>query len=220
MTPRPIRCAIAVAIIAAISCKDSTAPDVLHIDTVLPSGWLYAGVNATTYVLGLDHQTVHGGHAALAILGSDTSQARFRGIVQSIKADDYRGKRVRLSAWVRQTDVRGSDIGLWMRIDGPGVMQGFDNFSSRPLIGTSDWHQVEVILDVPTDAIGISLGALMSGSGLFRVDDLRLEVVPDIGPTTNLLVDFPPIPDPSSQYAGRPRAPTNLDFEQQTSANP
>ena len=107
-----------------------------------------------------------------------------------------------------------------MRIDGPGVMQGFDNFSSRPLVGTSDWHQVEVILDVPMDAIGISLGALMSGSGLFRVDDLKLEVIPDIGPTTNLLVDFPPIPDPSSQYAGRPTAPTNLDFEQQTSANP
>jgi len=220
MTTRPIRFSLAIAMLAAASCKDSTATEVLHIDAVLPSGWLYVGANATTYLLGLDHQTVHGGHAALAIQGSDTSQARFRGIVQSIKADDYRGKRVRWSGWVRQTDVRGSDIGLWMRVDGPDVMYGFDNFSSRPLIGTTDWHQVEIVLDVPEDAIGISLGALMSGSGLFRVDDLKLEVIPDLGPTTNLLVTFPPIPDPTNQYAGKLRAPTNLDFEQQTNPNP
>ena len=42
--------------------------------------------------------------------------------------------------------------------------QGFDNFSSRPLTGTSDWHQVEIILDVPDDAIGIAFGALMIGA--------------------------------------------------------
>jgi serine/threonine-protein kinase len=137
-----------------------------------------------------------------------------RGIVQFIKADDYRGQRVRLSGWVRQTDIRGTDIGLWMRVDGPGVIQGFDNFSTRPLTGTSDWHQVEIILDVPDDAIGISLGALMSGAGVFRVDDLKFEVIPPNGLTTNILLNTVSSSDLSSQYAGRSKVPANLDFEQ------
>jgi hypothetical protein len=45
-----------------------------------------------------------------------------------------------------------------MRIDGPGVLLGFDNFSSRPL-PDKRLASSRVILDVPDDAIGIALGA-------------------------------------------------------------
>lgn len=206
-------------IAAVVSCSssESTAPNVLNLHPGIPSGWGPVGTNSPTYAVGLDNNTVHGGGAALAIAGTDTSVLRFAGVGQFIRADSYRGKRVRFSGWVRQANIVGSDIGLWMRIDGPGVTQGFDNFSSRPLRGTADWHSVEVILDIPQNAIGIAFGALMSGRGELFVDDLTFEVIPATGPTTNQLLEFAPTTTDSATTAGffatRPTGPTNLNFE-------
>jgi hypothetical protein len=206
--------------IAATACSDSgssTGPSILTIKPGIPTGWFNVGGSVATYVVGVDNNTVHGGNAALAIGGTDTNRLRFNGVGQAIKADTYRGKRIRLSAWVKQLGVVGTDIGLWMRIDGPGVTEGFDNFSSRPLLGTSDWHQVQIILDVPNDAIGIALGALMSGKGELLVDDMTFEIIPASGPTTNQLVEFTPSGvDPATTtaaYQGVPNAPSNLNFE-------
>ena len=194
-------------------CGDVTAPNnlsILDIDVGVPTSWLEVGRNAITYAVGTETHA-HSGRYALAIASNDTSQARFAGVGQFVKADAYRGKRVRLTAWVRQLNVVGTDVGLWMRVDGPGTIEGFDNFSTRSLSGTSDWHQVSVVLDVPDDAEGIAFGALMSGSGEFLVDDMTFEVIPPTGPTTNLLTD--PAQVQGSDYSGAPLAPLNLNFE-------
>jgi hypothetical protein len=210
---------VAALVSAATACSSdkSTAPSTLDIEPGLLTSWGPVGTNSPTYVVGADRVTTHGGHTSLAIAGTDTNRLRFAGVVQSIRPDDYLGKRVRLSAWVRHENTLGSDIGLWMRIDGPGVTEGFDNFSSRPLLGTSDWHKVEIILDVPNDALGITFGALMSGRGQLLVDDMQLEIIPATGLTTNLLAGFTDSGlDPAAVtafYATRPTTPTNLDFE-------
>jgi serine/threonine-protein kinase len=210
--------AAAMAFAGSLSCgSDSvTDPSILTIDAGIPGGWFRVGGTQATYVVGTDTRA-HGGRYALAIGGTDTSVLRFNGVGQNLRADAYRGKRIRFRGWVKQVGIVGSDIGLWMRIDGPGVTQGFDNFSSRPLTGTADWHQVEIILDVPNDAIGIGFGALMSGRGDFLVDDLTWEIVPATGPTTNQLLDFVTSSLDSAAtanaYIGQPTAPTNLNFE-------
>ncbi|MDB4878389.1 MAG: transcriptional regulator [Gemmatimonadetes bacterium] len=208
---------IAATAVAAAGCSSdsTTAPSIQNIHPGLPTGWSAVGTNTLTYVLGLDNATVHGGHAALSMAGSDTNRARFIGVGQFLSAANYLGKRIRFSAFVRVTNAQGADIGLWMRVDGVGVTEGFDNFSTRPLLGTTGWQQVEIILDIPNDAVGIAFGALMSGSGQFSVDDMKFEVIPASGQTTNLLSGNTPIDsDPSAFYATRPKAPTNLDFEQ------
>jgi hypothetical protein len=209
-----------VASLVAAACSGTesmTEPNVLNLNVVKPAGWFVISSTIPTYAVGLDHVTIHDGQAALAIAGTDPSARAFAGVSQFVKADTYRGKRLRLRAWVRQQATVGSDIGLWMRVDGPGVTQGFDNFSSRPLLGTSDWHQVEVILDVPDDAIGIGFGALMSGKGELFVDDMTFDVIPADGPTTNQLAGFETAGVDSAttvaQYSSAPAAPANLNFE-------
>jgi hypothetical protein len=215
------RLAVVAAAVAlgSLSCgSDVTAPpSILEIEAGIPAVWFRVGGTQATYVVGVDSKHAHGGRYALAIGGTDTSVLRFNGVGQNLRADPYRGKRLRLSAWVRQVGVTGSDIGLWMRVDGPGVMQAFDNFSTRPLVGTADWHQVEIILDIPPDAIGIALGALMSGRGELLVDDMQFEVVPATGPSTNQLLGYQPLSLDSATvvglYAGLPTLPSNLNFE-------
>jgi hypothetical protein len=192
--------------------------NILTIDAGVPPGWFRVGGNVASYVVGIDSRNMHGGSAALAIGGTDTSVLRFNGVGQQIQADDYRGKRIRLRGWVRHVGIVGSDIGLWMRIDGPGLTLGFDNFSTRSLVGTADWHQVEIILDVPPNAIGIAWGALMSGKGELLVDDMSFDVVPATGPTTNQPLEPIEVPIDSATfaqvYANAAKSPVNLNFEQ------
>lgn len=215
--PRLLGIALTVLVVVAVACSDSsTAPSILTIEPGLPTGWSPVGTGGATYVVGVDKGTVHGGKLALAIGGTDTSILRFAGVGQFIKADTYRGKRVRLRAWVRQVSVVGTLAGLWMRIDGPGELLGFDNFSSRPLLGTNDWHQVEIILDVPDNAIGIALGTLMSARGELLVDDMTFDVIPANGPTTNQLAGFVGSQDSATTaaaYQARSNTPVNLNFE-------
>lgn len=201
-------------LLACSGDKTATGPSYLDIDGGVPVNWSVVGQNSAAYVMGLDRVTVHSGSAALAIYSIDANPALFRGVGQFIKADQYRGKRVRLRAWVKQQNISGTVIGLWMRVDGPFVTQAFDNFSTRPLTGTSDWHQVEVILDVPNDAIGIALGALMSGKGEFWVDDMTFDVVATSGPTTNILdAPTPTSIDATQTYLNAGSVPFNLGFE-------
>lgn len=212
--------AAAIVAVAGVACSDSgasTEPSIANLNAGVPPAWFQVGGVQSSYTLGVDHSTVHSGSGALAIFGLDSNPARFNGVGQNIRADSFRGKRLRFRAWVRQAAIAGSDIGIWMRVDGPGVVESFDNFSSRPLTGTSDWHQVEIILDVPDDAIGIGFGALMSGRGELFVDDMTFEIIPATGPTTNQLAGFSDSGRDSAatvaSYAGLPVAPTNLGFE-------
>ena len=215
---RQLACA-AVAATLAIACSSSepTAPSVADLRAVIPSWWGAVGTNSTLYSVGTVHETRHGGATALVIVGKDTAALGLAGIGQYIRADNFRGKRIRLRGWVRQAAVTGPDVGLWLRIDGPGVTEGLDDFSRRPLTGTTDWHQVESILDVPNDALGIAFGAQMSGKGEFFIDDLALEIVPATGSTTNQLQGFPASEFDAAtltRFYGRlGSTPANLDFE-------
>ena len=205
--------------LAGLACSElNTEPNPDNLRSGTPANWSTVGRFPTTYSVGRDRNTFRGGKQGVGIVGRDTSRLNFSGIGQFIRADDYLGKRVRLRAWTRSFNIQGTSAGLWMRIDGPGVTLGFDNFESRPLLGTSDWRQVEIILDVPTNAIGIAFGALMSGRGELFVDEMSFEVIPASGPTTNMLAEPLQVATDSATtvaaYVPRSRVPLNLDFEQ------
>jgi len=104
-----ILCLVATAGSIACSSDKSTSPSILDIVPGTPASWGLVGTNSPTYVVGTDRATVHSGGTALAIAGTDTSRLRFSGVGQFVKADNYLGKRVRLSAWVRHQEVVGSD---------------------------------------------------------------------------------------------------------------
>jgi hypothetical protein len=69
--------------------------------------------------------------------------------------------------------------GLWMRVTegGQTPTAAFDDMADRPIKGTTDWKQVQVVLDVSPRAEGITIGALLTETGTVWVSGLRLEVV-------------------------------------------
>ena len=79
----------------------------------------------------VDLSVRHRGKAAARIESTDTAPADgFGTLMQSFKADAYRGKRIRLSAWMKTENAASAQ--MWLRLDGTKSVLGFDNMDSRP----------------------------------------------------------------------------------------
>lgn len=107
-------------------------------------------------------------------------RAPFGNIMQSIRADEYRGKRVRLRAAIR-ADVSGTNRAqMWFRVDREDRKRGFfDNMGDRP-ITNSTWEYYEIVGDIAADAKYINFGLMLIKSGSVWFDDVALKVLGDV----------------------------------------
>lgn len=167
-----------------------------------PKGWTISGSHSQDYDMGLDEAEgcalIRYRHAVLPDRDSG-----FGTLMQSIRAEAYLGKRLRLSAQLRTREVSGAAT-LWLRVDvGKGRTVAFDNMETRerhgPLAGTVDWQDRSIVLDVPDDAMTVNFGFYLRGSGSAWARGFRLDEVDASVPVTTDVV-------PSRS------APTNLDF--------
>jgi hypothetical protein len=124
----------------------------------------------------------------------------------------YRGKRVRLSGWI-DTDRAGQGGALWLRVDMQNGDYVLDNVvelkASHP-----GWTRMQLVADVPADALGISFGVRMKGDGQVWADDLSLDVVSTAVPVTTIERRKNRTEDLRKEYANSPEHPVNLGFEQ------
>lgn len=182
-----------------------------------PPGWFRVGTDPQHYEVSVDTTVKHGGKASGRIKFIGDKPEGFGALMQMFKADDYLGKRLRMSAWIRTEDADAA--APWFRIDGAKGMLGFDNMGNRIVKGTSDWTKYELTLDVPSAAINIAFGGLVSGKGQAWLDDFMFEVVGQDVPTTNLLtpeqMEGEQAPRQPHEF---PRQPVNLNFEDGVSA--
>jgi hypothetical protein len=173
-----------------------------------PQGW---GGGGEGYELSRDDAEKHAGKASGCVRSTGDGADGFGTLTQGFRADGYRGKRLRMTAYVK-TDAVERQSGLWMRIDGKEKTGlAFDNMMGRPAKGTTDWKKYEVVLDVPEQAEEIFFGFLVAGKGRGWVDDIAFEVVDKDVPTTGLEVQ--PMDRDGELTKDLPKEPTNLDFE-------
>jgi hypothetical protein len=152
----------------------------------VPSGWQAFTDGTTDYAVRADVGRREGGQGFAGVtIKSNAESPRGTGMLaQSVRADAYRGKRVRLSGYLKSIGINEGTAELWMRVDGEGVVQTSDYMQDRPIMGTRDWAREEIVLDVPQNAVGITFGFLLSGSGQVWLDDVQMEVVGDDVPLT------------------------------------
>ena len=173
----------------------------------LPKAWIASGSHPQDYEMGIDQEVSHDGKASGTIKSVTDRPAGFGMLMQTISADKYRGKRLRLTGYIKSKGVKQWS-GLWMRVDGKKYLPlAFDNMQDRPVKGTSGWQKVEIVLDVPEKAVSIAFGLLLMGGGQVWVDDIQLETVDHKVRVTNLL-RIPATPP----AAARPRS-TNFEAE-------
>ena len=172
----------------------------------LPEDWTIGGTRIQDYDMGLDPAT---GCAliryrdVLGTPGPDTPIGGFGSLMQNFLAENYLGKRLRLTAQLKAQEVTGI-ASLWMRVDAErGRTLAFDNMEGRgsggPLTGTAGWQERSIVMDVPAAARSIHFGFFLRGGGsVWARRFLFSEVDASIQTTDSA---FP-----------RRTAPANLDF--------
>jgi ketosteroid isomerase-like protein len=183
----------------------------------LPNDWQRFTRNGTSdrYSITVDENVKHGGKASASIkfmCGDDQDATGSFG--QRFAADEYGGKRVRLSGWLKSVDV--GEAALWVIVEGERRLLVFDGMAGRTIRGTTDWKLYSIVVDVPVEAKRIGIGMHVWGKGQAWVDDLSLEVVDKNVPVTNVDVGLSSIDDPALANLPEPsrKRPINLGFEE------
>lgn len=181
----------------------------------MPLHWQVTGSKPQDFEIVADEKVRHAGKASARIDFSGEMYAGFVAFSQTIQADAYRGKRVRISAWVK-TKSPDSHAQLWSRLDALKRNPGFDNMANRPVRGITDWQKYELVLDVPDDVVAIVFGAMSLNQGTIWLDDFNLEVVGNDVAVTNMYSPETMNQTRNNSYlanAKLPPQPMNLDFE-------
>lgn len=166
----------------------------------VPKGWVKAGSEPKKYEMRVDKGAGQDGKNVATIKSIEKKITGFGTLMQNCLPDNYFGKRIRFSGYIKSLDVVNWS-GLWLRVDEKDSKKSlaFDNMQNRPIKGTTSWQKYEIVLDVPANASNIAYGALLAGTGQIWIDDLKFEIVDESVPTTGK----------------KPTEPRNLSFEEE-----
>ncbi len=138
-----------------------------------PVGWYLGGDG---YRIELDREHKKSGERSLRL--TFEKDVRFGVATNTFPVERARGKRLRLTGYLKSRDITRGFAGLWLRVDGPKGALEFDNMGSRGVTGTTDWKRYQIELDVAKEAVNINFGALLTGNGVAWVDGLSIELLP------------------------------------------
>jgi len=101
---------------------------------------------------------------------------------QAFLADEYRGKRIRLSGFLKTENVESIEhvkggTALWLQIEGVNETLRQANAKEHTLRGTHGWVRREMEVEVPQTSISVGLGFGLGGRGQVWLSDVQLEAV-------------------------------------------
>jgi hypothetical protein len=185
----------------------------------IPAGWRFYGPTdgqpPYDFIGGTDSEIKRGGNYSAGFFAIEVSRDDQARLTQRFLSERYNGKRVRFSGYVK-TYMVSEWAGLWMRIDTASKQSyAFDDMEDRPVSGTVDWTRLEVVLDVPDNAVTIYFGLHMFGRGQVWLDDCKFEIVGNEVPVTNQNRLLGGHKRRFSIPEFLPNEPVNLDFEEE-----
>ncbi len=178
---------LVVALFAGRSTEEGAAATAQPDDPRLAAlGWRTISRPIGHFGARLDEEVRRGGSASATIASSVADARGFGALAASAPAAPYRGKRVRMTGWLRTRDAAGGGAALWLRVDDQaGFDVAFDNMYQRSLRGDWDWTQAVIVLDVPARGETLHYGCLIEGGGQVWLDDVVFEVVSTEVPVTD-----------------------------------
>jgi len=147
----------------------------------IPPGWSAPGAPVGGFTVSTSHEMPHGGKACLEIRRETGGKFPVCYVRQTIDATSFRGRRVRLSGWLRFAPSDSEDIPssarIWIQVG--GGQPTFEDLGAHPVRGR-EWTSVKLICEVGRDADSLTFGAALDGYGRTWVDDLQIR---EVGPT-------------------------------------
>lgn len=147
--------------------------------------WFKVGSSPKQYENFIDSNNQHQGKNVVTLKSVDAGSNDFGALMQNMKPGNYIGKRVKMTGYLKSKDVTGWS-GFWFRVDQANSQQflSFDNMHNRPIKGTTDWKEYDIVLDVPDKASNIAFGALLNQTGQIWIDNVHFEIVDNTVPVT------------------------------------
>ncbi len=109
---------------------------------------------------------------------------------QGISVESYRGKRIRITGLIKAQEI-AAWAALWVIVTGAGGGTIFnsnvqqDRNHDLGIVGSRDWQEYEVVLNVPAHGTRIHYGIGLMGQGQIWLDHLTFEIVgPEVPLTT------------------------------------
>lgn len=182
----------------------------VSLSAAIPRGWYLQGTKPADYEVAVDHEADYSHNASVVLRAKSPTAEGFGTLMQQVRADNFRGRRVRFGGNLKAEDVQDW-TGLWMRVNKGKLVVAFDNMQNRTVKGTRGWLYYEIVLDVPPEATDISFGVLLSGAGEIWFSHPVFEVVQSNVPTTGRAIK--PFEMEQVSKAEFPQGPVNLAFE-------
>jgi C-terminal processing protease CtpA/Prc len=133
------------------------------------------------YTVDVDSSVARSGRRSLRIDGFTTTPLGGGSVLQQIRADRFRGKRVRVSAYVRTRNVRGLGGTIAVAVAGEGRVVAQSRLDQAPLTGSRNWQLLTAVVDVPGLAVGLNITGTLEGAGTTWFDNFRIEVIGNSG---------------------------------------
>jgi hypothetical protein len=168
----------------------------------LPVGWSLMGNGGPLALpgsceIGVDREKSLPEKQQYSIRCTNNVLPSFGGARQTIAdAARFRGKRVRVSAWLMATGIESvanaqypgatGEGGLWLAVGSARKGQRTDRMPDRTLKGSTGWEYRDFVADIPADNDLLQVGYWMQGKGQIWMRDVMVEEVPD-----TVAVNFP-----------------------------
>jgi hypothetical protein len=143
-----------------------------------PNGWDVSGGARLHYRGAIDTEVKREGAASARFEPIVAEPQGYGTLMQRFRADAYRGKRMRLTAFTKGRGVDGRGD-FWMRVqarESPGDGAGLGGGACQ-LSGDFDWKPCVIVFDVPRRGDSIDIGLGTTGHGTLWLDGLTLEEV-------------------------------------------
>jgi hypothetical protein len=136
-----------------------------------PPGWFVLDAVEDIQYLAEWHAGCRGDAPCAVLAGPATATAGSSGsLLQDFDAAPFRGKRVKLRAWIKiEAGALGDRAHMLLRVNRPNAGSGFaDSTEDRPIV-SSEWKIYEIRADVAPDAATIRIGVTLYGRGRVSV---------------------------------------------------
>jgi hypothetical protein len=145
----------------------------------VPPGWFVPALpKDADYLAELRRTGCRSGVGCAVVLVPANAPRPLSDLMQSFGAAAYRGKTVRLRAWLRLESTDPDDRAqMWVSVDREHHRRGFYDYMDDRPVRSSEWTKCEIVGKIEEDAVFIDIGVMSIGRGRVWVDDVSFEAV-------------------------------------------
>ncbi|WP_185288538.1 S41 family peptidase [Chryseobacterium lactis] len=139
-----------------------------NVENNIPKLWTVIGKDPSS--ISMDTQEKNEGKYSVLAQASTTGM---KGLMY-VLPENYAGKKITISGYIKTEDVTEGFAGIWIRID-PKV--GFNNMHDKGIKGTTPWTKYETTLTLaPERTKEIVIGTLLTGKGKAWFDNIKITI--------------------------------------------